>query len=216
MTGYAVAVFRIGDLVEAALGPAGTKGIAVTITDVLDNAVIYRSSAAAAVGGSRFQIRGPAVGDAYPTTRVLGADGVVSLIGCVMGNPFINAVYIGRPGWKAMGGRTGYSAATGLFVIILCWLGLISVMLALIPTIAILPILLYIGMLIGSQAFQETPKSHAPAIILGLTPHMAHMAHWGGHDDQWWPRCGGDDHPGNDARSQSGSRRRDEKRRRPL
>jgi AGZA family xanthine/uracil permease-like MFS transporter len=29
-----------------------------------------------------------------------------------MGNPFINAVYIGHPGWKAMGGRIGYSAAT--------------------------------------------------------------------------------------------------------
>src|SRR6516164_10099609 len=31
-----------------------------------------------------------AAGDHYPTTRVLTADGVVSLIGCVMGNPFIN------------------------------------------------------------------------------------------------------------------------------
>jgi len=39
--------------------------------------------------------------------------------------------------------------------------------------VAISPILLYIGMLIGSQAFQETPKSHAPAIILALTPHIA-------------------------------------------
>ena len=45
-----------------------------------------------------------------PTTRVLTADGVVSLIGCLMGNPFINAVYIGHPGWKAMGGRMGYRA----------------------------------------------------------------------------------------------------------
>jgi hypothetical protein len=52
-----------------------------------------------------------AAGDPYPTTRVLTADGVVSLIGCLMGNPFINAVYIGHPGWKAMGGRIGYSAA---------------------------------------------------------------------------------------------------------
>src|SRR4030095_9767931 len=112
-------------------------------------------------------------GDSFPTTRVLTADGVVSLIGCMMGNPFINAVYIGHPGWKAMGGRIGYSAGTGLFVIVLCWFGIISVMLAAIPTVAILPILLYIGMLIGSQAFQETPKAHAPAIILGLTPHMA-------------------------------------------
>lgn len=115
-------------------------------------------------------------GDSYPTTRVLTADGVVSLIGALMGNPFINAVYIGHPGWKAMGGRIGYSAATGVTVILLCWFGTISVMLALIPSVAILPILLYIGMLIGSQAFQETPRAHAPAIVLALVPHLAN---WG-------------------------------------
>lgn len=115
-------------------------------------------------------------GDSFPTTRVLTADGVVSLIGCLMGNPFINAVYIGHPGWKAMGGRIGYSAATGIAVILLCWFGTISLMLALIPAIAILPILLYIAMLIGSQAFQETPARHAPAIVLSLVPHIAH---WG-------------------------------------
>ena len=70
-----------------------------------------------------------AAGDAYPTTRVLTADGVVSLIGCLMGNPFINAVYIGHPGWKAMGGRIGYSAATGVMVIVLSWFGVIALML---------------------------------------------------------------------------------------
>jgi AGZA family xanthine/uracil permease-like MFS transporter len=112
-------------------------------------------------------------GDSFPTTRVLTADGVVSFIGCMMGNPFINAVYIGHPGWKAMGGRIGYSAATGVMVIVLAWFGIISVMVALIPVVAISPILLYIGMLIGAQAFQETPKSHAPAIVLSLTPHLA-------------------------------------------
>src|SRR5271156_2024970 len=115
-------------------------------------------------------------GDSFPTTRVLTADGVVSLIGCMMGNPFINAVYIGHPGWKAMGGRIGYSAATGIMVILLCWFGTISLMLALIPSVAILPILLYIGMLIGSPAFQENPSRHAPAIILALVPHLAN---WG-------------------------------------
>jgi AGZA family xanthine/uracil permease-like MFS transporter len=112
-------------------------------------------------------------GDSFPTTRVLCADGVVSLIGCMMGNPFINAVYIGHPGWKAMGGRIGYSAATGITVVVLAWFGIIAVMSALIPVVAISPILLYIGMLIGSQAFQENPKSHAPAIVLALTPHLA-------------------------------------------
>src|SRR6476659_8285823 len=114
-----------------------------------------------------------AAGDDYPTTRVLTADGVVSLIGCLMGNPFINAVYIGHPGWKAMGGRIGYSAATGIMVIVLSWFGIISVLLALVPVVAISPILLYIGMLIGAQAFQETPKSHAPAIVLALIPNIA-------------------------------------------
>ena len=114
-----------------------------------------------------------AAGDSFPTTRVLTADGIISLIGCLMGNPFILAVYIGHPGWKAIGGRIGYSAATGISVILLAWFGIISVMMALIPVVAIAPILLYIGMLIGSQAFLETPRSHAPAIILGLVPHVA-------------------------------------------
>src|SRR5205085_6505080 len=76
-------------------------------------------------------------GDHFPTTRVLTADGVVSLIGCLMGNPFINAVYIGHPGWKAMGGRVGYSAATGVMVIVLSWFGIISLMMAIIPSVAL-------------------------------------------------------------------------------
>lgn len=114
-----------------------------------------------------------AAGDAFPTTRVLTADGVVSLIGCLMGNPFINAVYIGHPGWKAMGGRTGYSAATGILMLVLTWLGVVAVLMAIVPSVALLPILLYIGMLIGAQAFQETPSIHAPAIVIALIPQIA-------------------------------------------
>ena len=72
-----------------------------------------------------------------------------------------------------MGGRIGYSAATGVLVIVLAWFGVIALIMALIPVVAILPILLYIGMLIGSQAFQETPVRHAPAIMLALVPQIA-------------------------------------------
>jgi adenine/guanine/hypoxanthine permease len=117
-----------------------------------------------------------AAGDSFPTTRVLTADGVISLIGCLMGNPFINAVYIGHPGWKAMGGRIGYSAMTGIIVLVLTWFGVIAVVSSIIPVVAILPILLYIGMLIGSQAFQESPHRHAPAIVLALLPQLAAWA----------------------------------------
>jgi AGZA family xanthine/uracil permease-like MFS transporter len=112
-------------------------------------------------------------GDSFPTTRVLTADGVVSLIGCLLGNPFINAVYIGHPGWKAIGGRIGYSAATGVMVLVLSWFGILALLMALIPVVAISPILLYIGMLIGAQAFQETPRKHAPAVIIALIPQVA-------------------------------------------
>lgn len=114
-----------------------------------------------------------AAGDEYSTRRVVCADGVVSMIGCLMGNPFVNAVYIGHPGWKSMGGRIGYSLVTGLVVLALSMLGLLPVLLALIPLAAILPILLYIGLLIGAQAFQESPARHAPAVVLALIPHLA-------------------------------------------
>ena len=114
-----------------------------------------------------------AAGDAFPTTQVLTADGFVSLIGCLMGNPFINAVYIGHPGWKAMGGRTGYSAATGILMLLLTMFGVVAVLMAIVPSVALLPILLYIGMLIGAQAFQETPGKHAPAVVLALVPQIA-------------------------------------------
>src|SRR6202162_3443693 len=61
-------------------------------------------------------------------------------------------------------------------VIGLSWFRIISVLLALVPVVAISPILLYIGMLIGAQAFQTTPIKHAPAIVLALTPHLAAWA----------------------------------------
>ncbi len=117
-----------------------------------------------------------AAGDSYNTTEALAAEGSISLVGTLLGSPFANAVYIGHPGWKAMGGRVGYSAATGVMVLLLSWLGILSLLLDLIPVVAISPILLYIGMLIGAQAFQTTPRNHAPAIVFAITPHLAAWA----------------------------------------
>jgi AGZA family xanthine/uracil permease-like MFS transporter len=61
-------------------------------------------------------------------------------------------------------------------VIVLSWLGVISVLLALVPVVAISPILLYIGMLMTAQAYQTTPLKHAPAVALAFTPHLAAWA----------------------------------------
>jgi AGZA family xanthine/uracil permease-like MFS transporter len=49
----------------------------------------------------------------------------------------------------------------------------IGLMMAVIPAVALLPILLYIGMLIGAQAFQESPHKHAPAVVLAIVPTIA-------------------------------------------
>ena len=100
-------------------------------------------------------------GDEYNLRAILAADGAGAIVGSVLGCPFPPAVYIGHPGWKAAGGRTSYSLASGVVIALLCFLGMFSLLGALLPLPAIVPILLYIGLLIGAQAFQEVPKAHA-------------------------------------------------------
>jgi adenine/guanine/hypoxanthine permease len=114
-----------------------------------------------------------AAGDGYNLRQILLADGIGAVVGSFLGSPFPPAVYIGHPGWKAIGGRIGYSLATGIAVALVCFLGLVSLLLAVIPLVAILPILLYIGVVITAQAFEATPIRHAPAIVLALVPNLA-------------------------------------------
>jgi AGZA family xanthine/uracil permease-like MFS transporter len=117
-----------------------------------------------------------AAGDDYSLRKILLADGLGAIVGALLGSPFPPAVYIGHPGWKAVGGRIGYSLATGVVIGLVCFLGLTALLLAAIPLVAILPILLYIGLVIGAQAFQAVPLRHAPAVILALLPNIASWA----------------------------------------
>jgi AGZA family xanthine/uracil permease-like MFS transporter len=117
-----------------------------------------------------------AAGDSYNLRYILLADGFGAVIGSFLGSPFPPAVYIGHPGWKAVGGRIGYSLATGIVIAAICFLGLVGLLLAVIPIQALVPILLFIGLVIGAQAFQTTPARHAPAIVLALLPNIAAWA----------------------------------------
>ncbi len=117
-----------------------------------------------------------AAGDEYSLRQVLIADGIGALAGSALGSPFPPAVYIGHPGWKAVGGRIGYSVATGVVISAVCFLGLTAMLLAVVPLVSILPILLFIGLVIGAQAFEATPSRHAPAVILALLPNIAAWA----------------------------------------
>ncbi|SES28586.1 xanthine permease [Salisediminibacterium halotolerans] len=115
-------------------------------------------------------------GDEYPVRGALLADGSTTVIASLFGSPFPTAVYIGHGGWKEVGAGVGYTWSTGLAVLAITWLGVIPVLLELIPLAAIVPILIYIGLFIGSQAFQSTPSHHAPAVILAILPWLADWA----------------------------------------
>jgi AGZA family xanthine/uracil permease-like MFS transporter len=115
-------------------------------------------------------------GDRYNLRSVLLADGTGAIVGAALGSPFPPAVYIGHPGWKEAGGRTSYSMMSGVVIALLCFLGMFGLLAALLPIPAIVPILLYIGLLIGAQAFQAVPKAHAPAVVIALIPNVASWA----------------------------------------
>lgn len=117
-----------------------------------------------------------ASGDIYNLRSVLLADGLGAIVGSALGSPFPPAVYIGHPGWKAAGGRSGYSLASGVVIAILCFGGLFGLINALLPTPAIVPILLYIGLLIGAQAFRAVPRAHYVAVVIALIPNIASWA----------------------------------------
>ncbi|MBY4040488.1 regulator [Rhodococcus fascians] len=117
-----------------------------------------------------------AAGDNYNLRSVLLADGFGAIVGSAFGSPFPPAVYIGHPGWKDAGGRTGYSLASGVAIGLMCFLGLFGLLATLLPIPAIVPILLYIGLLIGAQAFQSVPKLHAIAVVVALLPNLAEWA----------------------------------------
>lgn len=117
-----------------------------------------------------------AAGDDYNTREAMLVDGVGSIIGSLFGSVFPTAVYIGHPGWKKVGARIGYSIASGVAIFLVCILGIVPILLDIIPLVALIPILLYIGLVIGSQAFQTTPKRHAPAIVIAIIPWLANWA----------------------------------------
>jgi adenine/guanine/hypoxanthine permease len=122
-----------------------------------------------------------AAGDSYNLRSVLLADGTGAVVGAALGSPFPPAVYIGQPGWKEAGGRSSYSLATGIVVCALCFVGLFPLLAAVLPIPAIVPVLLYIGLVIGSQAFRVVPRAYYPAVVLAMVPNLAAWA--GGYVD---------------------------------
>jgi AGZA family xanthine/uracil permease-like MFS transporter len=111
-----------------------------------------------------------AAGDSYPTTPSLAMNGVSTLAAAAFGSCFPTTIYIGHPGWKALGARAGYSTLNGLFFTVVCLFGLLGHIAHAVPIDAGMAIVLWIGIVIAAQAFQATPREHAPAVVIGLLP----------------------------------------------
>jgi len=114
-----------------------------------------------------------AAGDAFPTAPSMVMNGGGSIAAAAFGSCFPTTIYIGHPGWKALGARSGYSVANAIFFVVLATFGLGSLVSAIVPLDAGIAIVLYIGLVITAQAFQATPREHAPAVAVGLFPGIA-------------------------------------------
>jgi AGZA family xanthine/uracil permease-like MFS transporter len=94
-------------------------------------------------------------------------------LGVAFGSPFPTAVFIGHPGWKESGARIGYAAATGLGVLVMTCFGIVPLLLNIVPLPALYPILLYIGVVITTQAFTSSDLKYAPAAVIAMIPWLA-------------------------------------------
>src|SRR5262245_54136771 len=56
-----------------------------------------------------------AAGDSYDTKYSLTVNGLGSIAAALFGSAFPTTIYIGHPGWKALGARAGYSVMNGAF-----------------------------------------------------------------------------------------------------
>lgn len=112
-------------------------------------------------------------GDKYSTRSSLAVNGLGTIAAALFGSCFPTTIYIGHPGWKALGARAGYSTLNGIVVTCICLTGAISLINSIIPMESGIAIVLWIGIIITAQAFSAVPKEHTPAVAVGLFPAIA-------------------------------------------
>jgi AGZA family xanthine/uracil permease-like MFS transporter len=139
-------------------------------------AVIFPMGLFNVVGSLQNLESAEAAGDRYETRPSLLANGVGTIAAAFLGSAFPTTIYIGHPAWKAMGARAGYSILNGTVITLLCLFGGITLVLKVVPLEATLGILLWVGIIITAQAFQEVPRLHALAVAFGLIPSLAAWA----------------------------------------
>ncbi|MFQ5500850.1 MAG: hypothetical protein ACE5EQ_00950 [Phycisphaerae bacterium] len=117
-----------------------------------------------------------AAGDRFSTGPCMAVNGIGSIAAGLFGSCFPTTIYIGHPGWKALGARCGYSIINGLVFSAVFALGLGMLLVSLIPMEAGLAIVLWIGIIITAQSYEAVPKRHYAAVAISFFPAVAMMA----------------------------------------
>jgi adenine/guanine/hypoxanthine permease len=125
------------------------------------------------VGGIDCTESAAAAGDEYDTGRIIGVEGVATIIAGLCGGVIQTTPYIGHPAYKAMGGRAAYTLATAAMIGTVGLTGTFAYLYEAIPGPAILPILVFIGLEITAQSFHATPQRHYPAVAIACVPALA-------------------------------------------
>lgn len=112
-------------------------------------------------------------GDLYDIKETMIVDGLTTVVAGLFGSPLGTCVYIGHPQFKAKGAGFYYGWFNMIVFVLLCATGLFAMVSALIPPYAIAAIILFVGLEINKDAFNNTPHHQLPAAILGLMPPVA-------------------------------------------
>lgn len=113
------------------------------------------------------------VGDVYPEKESMIMDGIFTIIGSLLGNPFPTTVYCGHPSWKAIDARGGYSIVVGFAYLIITLTGLTGVMMSVIPYETVIVLLIFVGLSVTIDTFKETDKKYIPVILISMLPILA-------------------------------------------
>jgi AGZA family xanthine/uracil permease-like MFS transporter len=112
-------------------------------------------------------------GDDYATRPSLLVNGLATMVAALFGSPFPTTLYFGHLAHKAYGARVGYSILNGTATLLICVTGLIFPILRFVPLEVVAIVIVWFGLVMVAQAFQEVPKSHCVAVAFGLLPMLA-------------------------------------------
>jgi len=149
------------------------KGMSIAVRDYIPLALPF--AILTVIGGINVTESARIAGDDYNTRDILLTEAIATLIAGICGGVSQTTPYIGHPAYKAMGGRAGYTLATGLFIGIGGILGYIAFMADVLPKPALAPILVFVALDITDQSYLATPRRHAAAVTLAIFPSVAQL-----------------------------------------